>query len=500
MNYADCQDPQSRRLRRDRSTYRSISALKWAATKNSQRFPYSQLEQGHLVGFSTSARSPPLVAAIPRKRQITLSLTPYALTPHATRKPLMNFLHRLMRLFVTSLMAAVLMGQAAQAASGGYLKHEAPVPAATVALMREKNTSPAQPMLIRIYKKEAELELWKRSTGGRYVRLKTFPICRWSGQLGPKRKEGDRQTPEGFYAVTPSQMNPRSRHYLSFDTGFPNAYDRAHGATGSALMVHGTCSSAGCYAMTDAGISEIYALMREAFRGGQKAVQLQAYPFRMTAENLVRHRLDPNIAFWRQLKEGSDRFEATGEELVVGVAAGRYSFQPAGSLEKEAEVWAYRAMEDDHLAVLLEEGRVAIRTTYADGGQHPSFTALWRRGVWLGEVSRPEALAYAGLERVITPTRPLCLGLGSCPPSSKQVKAPSFPAPEERVGVTVLVAGPAVWLQELSLLFTSAPVGNTPMSPRRDQPMISGAHPIVPAYLAKTALMGADVVRAEPSG
>jgi murein L,D-transpeptidase YafK len=245
--------------------------------------------------------------------------------------------------------------------------------------MRGKDTSPAEPMLIRIYKKEAELEVWKRSTSGRYVRLKTFPICRWSGQLGPKRKEGDRQTPEGFYAVTASQMNPNSKHYLSFDTGFPNAYDRAHGATGSALMVHGTCSSAGCYAMTDTAMAEIYALLREALRGGQKAVQLQAYPFRMTAENLVRHRLDPNFAFWRQLKEGSDRFEARGEEFVVGVSAGRYAFRPAKSPETEAEMRAYRAMEEDHMAVLLEEGRAAIQTTYADGGQHPSFTALWRR-------------------------------------------------------------------------------------------------------------------------
>jgi murein L,D-transpeptidase YafK len=378
------------------------------------------------------------------------------------------------------------MGQAVQAAPG-YPKHEAPIPPATVALMQGKNTSPAEPMLIRIYKKEAELEVWKRSSGGRYVRLKTFPICRWSGQLGPKQKEGDRQTPEGFYAITASQMNPNSKHYLSFDTGFPNAYDRAQGATGSALMVHGTCSSAGCYAMTDTGMAEIYALMREAFRGGQKAVQLQAYPFRMTAENLVRHRLDPNIAFWRQLKEGSDRFEATGDEPVVSVSAGRYAFRPAKSPETEAGVLAYRAMEDDHAAVLLEEGRAAIRTTYADGGQHPTFTALWRRGVSLGEVSRPEALAYAGLERMITParaTRVACVGTDTCASPANEVKAISPPGTGEQLLPIAPLDGPFMWMTELPSLFTSAPVGGAMMSVPHDQPMIVGAQQIVLARLA----------------
>lgn len=388
---------------------------------------------------------------------------------------------------VLALIAAALIGQAAEAAPA-YPKHETPIPPATMAMMKGNNTAPAEPMLIRIYKKEAELEVWKRSTGRHYIRLKTFPICRWSGQLGPKQKEGDRQAPEGFYAVTASQMNPKSKHYLSFDTGFPNAYDRAHGATGSALMVHGTCSSAGCYAMTDAGMAEIYALMREAFRGGQKAVQLQAYPFRMTAENLVQHRLDPNITFWRQLKEGSDRFEATRDELGVGVTAGRYTFRPAKSPDTEAAVLAYRAMEDDHMAVLLEEGRAAIRTTYADGGQHPSFTALWRRGVSLGEVSRPEALAYAGLERVITParaTRLACLETGTCASLVDPWKAIAPPATGERLLAIAPLDGPSTWLKELPSLLTSAPVGGAAMSFTHNQPMILGAQEIVPARLEK---------------
>src|SRR3954454_16796055 len=224
---------------------------------------------------------------------------------------------------------ASLAGAGVCAAPGDRPKHEAPIPTATLALMRAKDTTPAASILIRTYKKEAELEVWKKARTGRFVLLKTFPICRWSGQLGPKRKQGDRQTPEGFYTIMPKQMNPNSAYYLSFNIGYPNAYDRAHGGSGAHLMVHGTCSSAGCYAMTDAQIAEIYAIAREAFAGGQTAFQFQAYPFRMTAENMVKHRSDPNIAFWRQLKEGSDRFEATGEELAVGVSAGRYAFKPA---------------------------------------------------------------------------------------------------------------------------------------------------------------------------
>src|SRR3954467_3921903 len=216
----------------------------------------------------------------------------------------------------SAIWCAVTMALAALASSGERVsagdppRHAAPIPGATLAFMRAKDTTPSAPVLIRTYKKEAELEVWKKARKGRFVLLKTFPICRWSGQLGPKRKQGDRQTPEGFYAVTPGQMNPNSAYYLSFNIGYPNAYDRTHGGSGAHLMVHGTCSSAGCYAMTDAQIAEIYALAREAFAGGQQAFQFQAYPFRMTAENMVKYRSDPNIAFWRQLKEGSDRFEA----------------------------------------------------------------------------------------------------------------------------------------------------------------------------------------------
>ncbi|WP_342150561.1 murein L,D-transpeptidase family protein [Methylorubrum sp. SB2] len=284
-------------------------------------------------------------------------------------------------------------------------KASQPIPAATLALMTAKGTTAASPILLRAYKRESEIELWKRNGAGRYVPIKTYPICRWSGQLGPKTKNGDRQVPEGFYTVAKSQMNPNSRYYLSFDIGYPNAYDRAHGATGSAIMVHGICSSMGCFAMTDQVAGELFAVAREAFAGGQTAFQFQAFPFRMTAANMARHRTDPNIGFWRQLKEGSDRFEATGEEPVVGVAAGRYAFQPSRDPDKEAAAQALHRSENERIAEMTEEGAAAVRTTYSDGGQHAFWAHRISQGFPVGDISRPEALAYAGQEVVLIAAR-----------------------------------------------------------------------------------------------
>lgn len=295
---------------------------------------------------------------------------------------------------------------AASPTSAEPSKAFAPIPAATLALMQARGTTAAAPVLFRAYKKESEIEVWKRAGTGRFVHVKTFPICRWSGQLGPKRKSGDRQTPEGFYTVPQRQMNPNSRYYLSFDVGYPNAYDRAHGSTGSAVMVHGVCSSMGCFAMTDQVVGEIYAIAREAFAGGQSAFQFQSFPFRMTAANMARHRTDANIDFWRQLKEGADRFDAIGEEPAVTVAGGRYAFAPAKDPVKEAQVVAYHRAEEARIATLVEEGSAAVRTTYSDGAQHPFWAALAAKGTSLGDVSRPEALAYAGQEVVVIAARP----------------------------------------------------------------------------------------------
>jgi murein L,D-transpeptidase YafK len=201
-------------------------------------------------------------------------------------------------------------------------------------LLDQKNMPKESPILIRIFKEESELEVWKQDSTARYELLKVYPICRWSGAIGPKIKEGDRQAPEGFYPITPGLMNPNSNYYLAINIGFPNAFDKANGYSGAFVMIHGDCSSRGCYAMTDEQIGEIYSLAREAFLGGQKAFQVQAYPFRMTPANMARHRDNPNMAFWKMIKVGNDHFEVSHQEPKVDVCEKHYVFDavaPGGS-------------------------------------------------------------------------------------------------------------------------------------------------------------------------
>src|SRR5215204_1034975 len=175
------------------------------------------------------------------------------------------------------------------------------LPPELLSLLRQKKMPKHSPILVRIFKEEAELEVWKQDTTGHFELLKTFPICRWSGDLGPKLHEGDRQTREGFYTITPELMNPNSNFYLAINIGYPNSFDKANNRDGSALMIHGDCSSSGCYAMTDEQMSEIYSLARDSLLG-RPSFQVQAYPFRLTPANLARHRTNPNLSFWKMLK------------------------------------------------------------------------------------------------------------------------------------------------------------------------------------------------------
>ncbi len=200
----------------------------------------------------------------------------------------------------------------------------------TQALLALKGMRQESPIFVRIFKEESELEIWKWKDG-RFRYFRTYPICAWSGGLGPKVQKGDRQAPEGFYTVSRGQMNPRSLYHLAFNIGFPNAYNSANGHSGSALMVHGDCKSVGCYAMTDAYIEEIYILAREAFAAGQTRFHVHAMPFRMTAYNMQRHRDSPWYPFWLKMKEGYNSFEATGKPPIVKVCSKQYMVNVAFS-------------------------------------------------------------------------------------------------------------------------------------------------------------------------
>ena len=184
-------------------------------------------------------------------------------------------------------------------------------------------------VFIRIFKVESELELWLRK-GAKFVLLDTYPICHWSGTIGPKLAEGDKQNPEGFYKIRRRQLHLIGRWPRSLNVGFPNPYDRALGRTGSYILVHGGCSSTGCFAMTDAVMQEIYGLAEKALRAGQEYIEVHAFPFRMTEANLQRFASPELDEFWRNLKEGYDAFEATHIPPRIGVCGTRYGVQQVG--------------------------------------------------------------------------------------------------------------------------------------------------------------------------
>ena len=198
--------------------------------------------------------------------------------------------------------------------------------------LSERGLALGRPAFVRIFKEQAELEVWMKGDE-RYELYRTYPICRYSGALGPKLKEGDRQAPEGFYAVNRKQLHPGSRHHLAFNIGFPNAYDRAHGRTGSYLMVHGGCSSIGCYAMTDRAVDDIYRIVEAALVGGQDHVPVHVFPFRMTAERLAAAAGARWTDFWRNLKTGYDLFEKTGVPPMAFACGENYRFRPDGGCQ-----------------------------------------------------------------------------------------------------------------------------------------------------------------------
>lgn len=183
-------------------------------------------------------------------------------------------------------------------------------------------------VFIRIFKQERMLELWMRPpVGAQFLLAGNYPICAFSGALGPKTRQGDGQAPEGFYSVRRGQLNPASSYHLAFNLGYPNAYERAQGWTGNYLMVHGNCVSIGCYAMGDAAIEEIYTLIDAALVGGQASIPVHAFPFRFDAAHERLRQASPHAEFWAQLAEGYRAFERDRVPPIVSLKGGRYWLQ-----------------------------------------------------------------------------------------------------------------------------------------------------------------------------
>jgi murein L,D-transpeptidase YafK len=359
-----------------------------------------------------------------------------------------------------------------------------PISPKILAEMSQKNMTKESPILIRLFKQEAELEVWKEDNSGRMALLQTFPICRWSGDLGPKVREGDRQAPEGFYTITPANLNPQSQYYLAFNMGFPNAYDKANDRTGNFLMIHGDCSSRGCYAMTDEQIAEIYALARESFFGGQRSFQIQAYPFRMTPVNMAKHRGNPNMPFWKMLKEGYDHFEVTRREPKVDVCEKHYVFDaapPEGSsaplnfsprgqcpvyeVPKEiaAAVAEKKNKDDTAVADLIRRGTPAAPIKMAtDGGMHQVFAEALQGG-------RAVRGKDGDIERLIPVSTPGTIPPTVNPPANVVIaSAPAAPAP-----------APAAVTQPASPPRSQSIVARTPAQPAaKPAPSAPAAQPV----------------------
>lgn len=198
---------------------------------------------------------------------------------------------------------------------------------------------PIRGIFIRVFKEDEVVELWGRDDGGDYRLVKTYPICSMSGTLGPKRKEGDLQIPEGFYFV--DRFNPLSRYYLSLGINYPNYSDRILGdpnEPGKDIFIHGGCVTVGCIPITDKCIGEVYVAATLARKYGQIKIPFHIFPTRLTDdafEALIERFDDENLsAFWHNLKQGYDIFEETHKPpfAEVSTKSGLYDFNMEGDI------------------------------------------------------------------------------------------------------------------------------------------------------------------------
>jgi len=188
---------------------------------------------------------------------------------------------------------------------------------------------PGDPLFLRAFKEESELEIWmKPASEPHYLLFKVHRLVAAAGRSGPKLREGDGQAPEGFYTFGPEALRPETRHHLGIDLGFPNAYDRQRGRTGSDLLIHGGSLAGGSYALPPAAMDEVYALADAAFRAGEEEVAVHLFPFRLVDARMDKVWSNPSrwTEEWVNLKEGYDFFENVRLPPRIGLDGDRYEF------------------------------------------------------------------------------------------------------------------------------------------------------------------------------
>ncbi|EHQ28400.1 L,D-transpeptidase family protein [Mucilaginibacter paludis] len=182
------------------------------------------------------------------------------------------------------------------------------------------------PIYIRIFKEEHILEIWVKKDST-YSLFKTYPVCYFSGGFGTKTRINDGKSPEGFYYITPWQLNPVSHYHLAINIGYPNQLEKSKGYTGTDIMIHGHCASIGCYAMTDPLIEEIYTVVYKSLAAGQTAIPLHIFPFKLNATNMKLCAASDYFSFWNNMKAGYDLFESRRIPPVVSVVNKQYAFK-----------------------------------------------------------------------------------------------------------------------------------------------------------------------------
>jgi murein L,D-transpeptidase YafK len=296
--------------------------------------------------------------------------------------------------------------------------------------LKEKGLVSGAPVFIRAFKAESELEVWMLK-GDRSELFATYPVCHWSGTLGPKTAEGDKQTPEGVYTVTRRQVHASGRHPKALNLGFPNALDRQFQRTGSYILIHGGCGSVGCFAMTNPVIDEIHAMSLAALKNGQAAIQVHTYPFRLTEANLTAHALHPWYEFWRNLKDVYDAFEQTKRPPRVSVCDGRYW------VESETEV-----ASQDPLAVC--GARMAASPNGPKGDASLASSVSWS--------PQPMPSALPPSQPALEPSPPLALGPLPRPARNAQPSPPPLSRLSASAGRSVRSAAPPSLKSQVALL------------------------------------------------